>query len=235
MSNVENKWKVKLAKDVPNAGISQSAEHTKYFAKKGVEAGSVGSSVAQYVLNTPGYLALTVGGAAASATGIGLIVTGAAATLTLSTLSAVSANKSRKHAGALSTIVDRHECYRCAQVDGNKSLREEHMHIALDVGPYIIHQKEEKTVRKAIGTVPGISLLGTVYTLGRAAYKSARGNKGKTRSENASALAMHLLTHNCGLAQAIVAQLYSFETMCWLLTQEHETVTKALAKKMAST
>jgi hypothetical protein len=43
------------------------------------------------------------------------------------------------------------------------------------------------------------------------------------------------MTHNCGLAQSIVAELYSFEEMLWLLEKDTDTATPLLMKKMAST
>jgi len=234
-----NKNVSKFAKPDPQASLTDKAKtlanaHAGDAGKKVVEGTSLGVSIAQQATHNAGLLALTAAGAAASATGIGLVVTGGIATLTLSSLSAYSAVKSNRHANALSTIVDRHDCYRCKHVDGSKADKYAHRHIAFDVGPYIVAQKEEKTARKGIGAVPVIGVGGSLYTLGRALYKKASGTKGVKRFEHASALAAHLITHDCGLAQAIVANLYSFEVMCWLLTQEHDVVTQALAAKMKS-
>jgi hypothetical protein len=44
-----------------------------------------------------------------------------------------------------------------------------------------------------------------------------------------------LINCNCGLAQAIVAELYSFEEMVWIKDQKGSEVIKLLEDKMKST
>jgi hypothetical protein len=48
-------------------------------------------------------------------------------------------------------------------------------------------------------------------------------------------LAVHLITHNCALAQGIVSELYSYEKMLWMLDQDTEMLTPLLMNKLAST
>ncbi|HEY2355901.1 MAG TPA: hypothetical protein VGH86_00515, partial [Phenylobacterium sp.] len=74
----------------------------------------------------------------------------------------------------------------------------------------------------------------SAYSLGRYAYKKVRGTLGETRNRMAFDLTKHLLTHNCGLAQAIVSELYSFEEMTWLCEQDPPDVVKLIARKMMS-
>ena len=86
-----------------------------------------------------------------------------------------------------------------------------------------------------VGAVPGVGLLETVRAIGKKAYKAATGTLGVNRKRAATWLARHLITHNCGLAQVIVAELYSFEEMLWIKDQEMDQVVQLLEKKLAST
>lgn len=209
----------------------------KRTGKVGLTVAGVGVQVAQYATGAS-TLALVTAGAAASATGIGLIVTGAALTLSTSILSARSAYKSREHRNHLQAIQDRVNAYACMSIDANDraSLRPiEHQVIADGVLPYLIEQKSTKYHRKVVGAVPGVGLLESVRAIGKKAYKAATGTLGVKRHRAARWLALHLITHNCGLAQAIVAELYSFEEMLWIKDQEFTEVIKLLEDKMKST
>ena len=68
------------------------------------------------------------------------------------------------------------------------------------------------------------------------AYRAAtKENKGVLRHQMAYELAVHLVTHNCGLAQGIVAELFSsYEKMRWMLEQDTGTLTPLLAEKLKS-
>jgi hypothetical protein len=205
----------------------------KKIGKGSMGAGGAAISGAQSLSGVSG-LALVTGAAAASATGIGLVVTGAAITLATCGLSARSAYKTGKHLDVLEQIAARRYAYQCTGLIDGKN-QKEHRHIADDVLPYIILQKAEKQARKSIAVVPvaGSAMTG-VYGAARFVYKGLKGTLGKTRTAMATDLTRHLLTHNCGLAQAIVAELYSFEEMTWLLEQPSDEVVKLLARKMAS-
>jgi hypothetical protein len=207
----------------------------KRVGKVGLSAAGTGVTVAQYATGIS-TIAILTAGAAASATGIGLIVTGAALTLTTSTLSAVSAAKSRKHRNNLQAIYDRRNAYACGPVElkGPTDATEHHC-LAEAVLPYIIQQKSTKFHRKVVGAVPGVGLLETARAIGKKAYKAATGTLGVNRKRAATWLARHLITHNCGLAQSIVAELYSFEEMLWIKDQEMDQVVQLLEKKLAST
>ena len=209
---------------------------TKRTGKVGLVAAGVGVQVAQYATGAS-TLALVTAGAAASATGIGLIVTGAALTLSSAVLSARSANKSRLHRNHLQEIYDRRNAYACRPVDENDRALQPlaHQTVAEGVLPYLIQQKSTKYHRKVVGAVPGVGLLETVRAVGKKAYKAATGTLGVKRHRAARWLALHLITCNCGLSQAIVAELYSFQEMLWIKDQEFKEVIKLLEDKMKST
>lgn len=209
----------------------------KQAGKIGMAGAGVGVQVAQFATGT-GTLALMAAGSAASATGIGLVVTGAVFTLATAGCSAVSAHKSRLHRNGLQAIYERRNAYGCGPVDikdSNGVNRFEHKSISEDVLPYLVEQKNKKYHRKVVGALPGIGLAETLRAVGKKAYKAASGTLGVERKRSARWLAKHLITHNCGLAQAIVAELFSFEEMVWIKDQEFDDVVKLIEGKMKST
>ena len=209
----------------------------KQAGKIGMAGAGAGIQVAQFATGT-GTLALIAAGSAASATGIGLVVTGAVFTLATAGCSAVSAHKSRLHRNGLQAIYDRRNAYACGPVDikdTNGVNRFEHKSISEDVLPYLVEQKNKKYHRKVVGAVPGIGLAETLRAVGKKAYKAASGTLGVERNRSARWLAKHLITHNCGLAQAIIAELFSFEEMVWIKDQEFDDVVKLIEGKMKST
>ena len=55
------------------------------------------------------------------------------------------------------------------------------------------------------------------------------------RGTTLRAVAVHLLTHNCALAQAIVSELFSsYEKMLWMLDQDSDTIEPLIAEKLKS-
>lgn len=47
--------------------------------------------------------------------------------------------------------------------------------------------------------------------------------------------AVHLVTHHCGLAQAVVAELFSsVEKMQWMLSQDTDVLTPLIMEKLKS-
>lgn len=217
---------------------------TKVTSKAGMGVASAGVSVASQALHVPN-IALVAAGAAASATGIGLVVTGAALTLTAATLSAVSAHKSRLHRNALGEIKKRVNSFSCMPlIDDNPEILDrqmtvqdfaEHQKVANEVLGYAFDQKNSKYHRKVVGAVPVVGLVESLRAAGNKAYKLASGNLGKDRKQHARTLAGHLITHDCALAQAIVAELYGFEEMLWLKDQDYDQVVELLEGKLKST
>lgn len=210
---------------------------TKKTTKHSVTAAGTGLQATQHALGTTTLVALFTAGAAISATGIGLIVGAAAITLGTMTASARSAYKTHKHINGLRKLEERAKSLACDMIaaDGSKAGADvaEHLKVveALD---YVINKKSNKRGKKAASAV-GMSVFTALYGAGKALYKTAKGTKGKNRMLHANEIATHLVTHNCALAQSIVAELYSADEMLWMLDQDSATVAKLLADKMQST
>jgi len=200
-------------------------------------AAGAGIQVTQQVLGTTTLVALFTAGAAASATGIGLIVCGAAVTLGSIAASARSAFKTHRHLKVLNGLLGRAKGMPCDLIgaDGKKAQRIEAEHLEVVAAlSYLINKKENKLGKKVTGSF-GAGIGVTVYGLGKALYKIAKGTKGVNRTAQADVIARHLVTHNCALAQGIVAELYSPDEMLWMLEQDSKTVTALLVEKMKST
>lgn len=216
--------------------VSRWAE-AKKVGKAGLTLSGIGVQVAQQATATPSVIALATAGAAASATGIGLIVTGAVLTLGTSAFAATAAHKSRIHRNNLEAIYERRNCYGCTPVDMDEGElnRFHHRYISEEVLPYIIDKKSSKYHRKVVSAVPGLGMLETMRAVGKNLSKRAAGTLGQDRRNAASWIAQHLITHNCGLVQAIVAELYSFEEMLWIKDQDSDEVITLLMPKIKST
>lgn len=206
---------------------------TKKSSKAAMNLGSAGIQVAQSATGT-GTIALATGAAAASATGIGLIVAGGCLTLTANTLSAVSAVKTRHHVDNLVKILGRPASYPCAGLNGARNERE-HTEISVRVLPYIIEKKERKFARKVVGAIPVVGMVETARAVGKNIFKRIAGTIHEDRRQASLWLGIHLITHNCALAQAIVAELYSFEEMLYLQTLDSDDLIPLLMEKMKST
>jgi hypothetical protein len=232
---IPNLWLEAMKDGVATTDGEQISKYSNWAKKGGKAAMSAGGMAVSHFEHGVGALALATGAAAASATGVGLVVTGAAITLATCGLSARSAHKTGKHLEVLEQIYERRSGLACKGLAGDTN-RHEHTHIADDVLPYIILQKAEKQARKSIGAVPVLgSAAAGAYSVGRGIYKSIRGTRGKTRSAMATDLTKHFLSHNCALVQFIVSELYSFEEMIWLREQEDtKKVVELLMRKMAS-
>ena len=171
-----------------------------------------------------------------AATGVGLVIGGCAVMIGSSAIQAKSAVSSYKHRKNLEGILASSAgggTY-CAGLCGNRPDPEEHQMILDSVLPYIISQKRKKTIRRGIGSIPLVSLGETIRSIGRKAQKTWRGTLGKEREDHAMTLAKHLITHDCHLAQAIVAELFSDEEEEWLRYQDFQVVAGILAEKMKS-
>ena len=107
--------------------------------------------------------------------------------------------------------------------------------IANHVLPYVIRKKEAKFCRKVVAAVPVVGTLETVRAVGKKGYKAIAGTLGTNRQHAAGWLATHLITCDCLLAQAIIAELYSVEEMEWLKLQPYEELREYLAQKIKST
>ena len=228
MKNVKSRWpKSGQPKKTPDSSLKSGA---KQVASKGLD--TAGPGITTYTTATGGgAIALATGAAAASATGIGLVVAGALATVGASAKSIVAARSSKHHHDTLAKMQQRKNAYACVLpegVDGERDIMA-HERIGANVLPYAVEQKDKKYVRRGIGAVP---VLGSLPMKIHQAYRAAtKENKGVLRNQMAYELAVHLVTHNCGLAQGIVAELFSsYEKMRWMLEQDTDTRSRRIAK-----
>lgn len=207
---------------------------TKVAATSTMGAASVGVAVAQTATGQT-TLALATGAAAASATGIGLVVAAGALTIGTSALAARSAYKTKAHRDNLMAIYERRHSYSCTCVcEGDEINLFQHKVIAEDVLPYIISKKGSKYHRKIAVASVAFSGVEAARSMGKSIYKRIRGTRGRNRRKAAIWLGDHLITHNCGLAQAIVADLYSYEEMLWMQTLDLKDLIPLLMNKMRS-
>jgi hypothetical protein len=220
----------------PTMGTQVSRWRTTKGAATGtMGVSSIGVSAAQTATGQT-TVALATGTAAASATGIGLVVAAGALLVGTSVLSARSAHKSRIHRNNLNKIYERRAAYACGPIQsGDEVNRFHHDVVANEVLPYIVSKKSAKFHRKVVGAVPIVGSAETARSAVKSLYKRARGTKGQNRRNGAHWLGHHLITHNCGLSQAIVADLYSFEEMLWLQSLKLSELIPLLMDKMKST
>jgi hypothetical protein len=220
-----------------SGGKLRGSSAGKAAAGAGMTAGSVGISAAQFGTGTSSIAVAgaIAAGAAVSATGVGLVAAGAVITLATMGMSVNSMVRSTSHVVKLKKMRSSVGSYcKCNAMDGaavTSDMANDHNHIANIVLPYIISQKTEKAVKKGVGIVPGAGLLSSVYRLGRYAFKKDRGKK---RNFYAHVLTRHLITHDCALAGAIVAQLFSAEEMLTLRQFDSNESGEVIAKKMKS-
>ncbi|WP_444897196.1 hypothetical protein ACJJI5_13390 [Microbulbifer sp. EKSA008] len=173
---------------------------------------------------------LATGAAAAtSATGIGLVVAGTALSIGYAGLAARSAYKTNNHLNALKKIYENRKSYSCP-CKGSVA----HDYVSGQVLPYIIEQKSKKLHRKMVEATPGIASVEYARKAVKNLYKRSQGTLGKKRTFAAEWLAQHLISHDCELANAIVAELYSEEEMLWIRTQDNDVVAPLLELKLKS-
>jgi hypothetical protein len=172
-------------------------------------------------------------GAAVSATGVGLAVVGGVLTLTSIATNATAMVKSATHVTHLKKISANLGAFSKCNCVGtaSKDMGHDHEWIGTKILPYIISQKTEKAVKKGAGIVPGASVLTNAYRLGRFAFKK---DKGKKRGYYAYVLTRHLITYDCMLAGAIVAELFSDKEMLTLRMFDSDQSAPIIGAKMKS-
>lgn len=207
------------------AATAASAGATGALAATGTSTFAVGAAVAT--------------GAAVSATGIGLAVTATALTVGSIVVNARSMIKTIAHFENLRDIQIDYKAKRFAGckcrpgVADLDCMMHDHDMIGEGILTYIIDQKTEKAAKKGVGAV-GLGALTTLYTMGRAAYKSLASTKGVKRNLYDHVMARHLITHDCPLVEAIVAELLSLSEMEILKTKNSDIAGAAIADKMKS-
>lgn len=212
------------------SGHKTAATTANTVGSMGVTAASLGTGTSS--LAVAGAIAA---GAAVSATGIGLVVAGGLLTLASIGTNFTSMVKSASHVTQLKKIAANPgkfaQCRCMANATSTSEMAHDHSWIANKVLPYIISQKTEKSVKKGVGIVPGVSLLTNIYRLGRFAFKKDRGKK---RGYYAYVLTRHLITHDCMLAGAIVSELFSPKEMLTLRMFDSDSSMPIIASKMKS-
>jgi hypothetical protein len=236
----DSSWATVKSAYLPERGAQPVNRHRdgKRMASGASSAASVGLSGAQLATGTS---ALTVGGAvlagaAVSATGIGLVAAAAALTIGSMANNVRSLAKTIGHCENLKAIQRRYgrgEYRNCECLADARGMQKDHDWIGTKVLPYIISQKTEKAAKKAVGSI-GAGLLTTAYSMGRWAYKSLASTKGVKRGFYAHVLARHLITHECPLAEQIVAELLSPAEMASLKQENSDVVGAAIKDKMKS-
>lgn len=238
MATDELTWSTVKSAYPDYGGVVDRHRSGKRMASGAAAATSAGLNGAQLGTGTS---ALAVGGAVAtgaavSATGVGLVVSAAALTVGSMVVNARSMLRTICHFENLREIeahYQANEYNRCVALAATDDMTADHYTIGSKILPYIIQQKTEKAAKKGVGAV-GLGMLTTLYTMGRAAYKSLSGTKGKKRNFYAHVLARHLITHQCPLAEAIVTELLSWEEMAILRGKDSDVVGAAIADKMKS-
>ncbi len=173
----------------------------------------------------------TGAGAAVSATGVGLVIAGGVLQVIGIGKNSVAAVKSHLHMKGLKDIQARASSL-CGECAGEKM---RHQAIVASVLPYLIQQKKTKRDRRATKTVPCVGLLESIRAVGNWAWKKHKGELGKKRTFFAEVLATHLTMGDCRMTEAIVAELYDFESMLWIRDYcEPDLATELIAAKMKS-
>jgi hypothetical protein len=218
----------------------------KQAGKIGLSAAGKGASVAQYATHTGTASVVTaaVAGVAVSATGIGLAVAAGAATIGSSVLAASSAVKTNSHIKALLEIHHNRNDYNCMEISQDgipqspSSAYSTNVHdlVGNNTLPYIIQQKNNKYTHKVVATLPVIGMIETFRASVNKVHRFATGELGVKRQAQARFLAEHFIRCDCGLSNAIVAELYSVADMEYLRSEaDYDQVTEALAQKMKTT
>lgn len=212
---------------------SQRSHNSKTATKILAGVSSQGISAAGIATNSGSIktVAALAAGTAAGATGIGLLIGTCALTLGSGVAATRSAYKTNNHINNLKSIQSRKGQYSCSSQQGL-----DHAMVSQTILPYIIAKKRSKLHRKAsVGATFGVAgILETARAVSKKAYKYSKGSLGRNREYNASVLARHFKNCDCGLANAIVSELYSEQEMEMMAGLEHEALVELLKDKMKS-
>ena len=118
----------------------------------------------------------------------------------------------------------------------NVDVQKMHDHIRDVILPYIISQKKEKLAKRAVGAAVPVAgaMATTLHRIGRGIYKCK--TRGKQRHLYAEYLAVHLLTAECQLVDAIISELLSEAELEWMKQpgQTNDSIAGLIADKMKS-
>ena len=199
----------------------------------GMIASSIGVSTAQMATGatTTKVVLSLAAGTAVGATGIGLLVGAGAITLASGVQAGRAAYKTNAHINNLKQIKADAGKYSCPYKNGH-----DHNTLVNIILPYIIEKKRAKLHRytAVAGTLGTYGTVESSRAVLKKAYKYFNGTLGKNRTYYASVLARHFLKCECGVADAIVGELYSEEEMNYMTHMTHAAVTELLKDKMKS-
>jgi hypothetical protein len=99
---------------------------------------------------------------------------------------------------------------------------------------YALSQKGEKRVRRTVAAVPGLSAVGAIYNLGRAAYKSAKGTRGVERGRYAQFLIDRYVASGDLLAGAVLLELVEVNAFIGAAQLGGQQLHDLVVKKLAS-
>ncbi len=203
-------------------------------------ATNVGVTATQAGIGQAGVAGLVVGGTVSSATGVGLLVAGAALTLAQCGLAIRSADRTAKHVAALEFLNSNRRAHPfddCWLRGAPAHQERVHTLVADHILPYIIQQKGLKLARKAVtGFLPivGGATVTAVTGIKNIASRIG-GTLGVERYKAAHWLAAHFCECECVLTDFLVASLYSAEEMIRLHElYSYEDTADLLAAKMKS-
>ena len=194
-------------------------------------------SVASHAVARLNAVHLTAAGAAvagvtAGTAGIALAAAGGAFTVASIVTDGVSLVKTLGHLDGLEVIQSAGN-QDCQPLVNTGSPASDHAFINDKVLPWIIHQKKQKAAKKAVSTV-GLGLLTGGHRVLRAAYKKARGTKGRKRNWYAHVFARHTITCRCKLAEWTVSELFSPEDYRAIREMNSDQAGDRIATKMKS-
>lgn len=209
---------------------------TRSYGARTMNVAKSGVSATQYVGGYNGLTAVAMGGGMAiSATGIGLFIAAGVMTVANTGLAIKSARSTHLHIRGLEQIDQNPSQYRCEACQGGSLKGSEHSYISNTILPHLIAQKKLKRARKGVKAVPVVGgLLSGGHSVKNNLIKRIKGTKGRKRCYYGDVLARHLITHNCQLSFAIVAEIFSESEALRIMRMNSADAGKLISSKMKS-
>lgn len=214
-------------------GVKDFARQSMTIANKGLSSGQMASGNGTLGIVKNAVLGTSVG---LSATGVGLLVTSSTFAGVNSGLAIKSAWSTHLHIEILEQISQVKGKLSCVSCKGASRSGGDHNLISNTILPAIITNKKLKRVRKSVSGVPIVGgMIASAHSATNGFAKRLNGTRGKKRHFHAEVLARHLVTHQCALAQSIVAELFSYEESLELMRMNTSQAGPLICAKMRST
>jgi hypothetical protein len=213
--------------------MSQASDWAEWLAKKGGKYTMSGAGLAEGVASATVHITAMVGGASgAFATGLGAVASVAGPVAI--PLTVVNAAYHAKAVYSTAWHVTALKALRKHASQNRSNLRMWRSSDAtLGALDYAINQKTEKAVRRSASAVPGLGVIGTIYTFGRMVHKIRKGTKGKARGEKATILVDQMIDRGDFLATAIVIELLGWDDFVYVAGLHHQNLKPKLAAAVA--